>query len=172
MKEQRPEAVIHCAGLSNTQFCEQHPTDSYKVNVQGTVRVAKACKITGAKLLFMSSDQVYNGTNISGPHKEDVNLQPVTIYGKHKLEAEQRVQYNLPESVGLRLSWIFVLPDSFMKFNNNILVNLQNAYIKQSTINAAIHEFRGVTYVWDIVKNIENAFSLLEASTTLEVATH
>ena len=172
MKERRPEVVIHCAGLNDTQFCEQHPTDSYKVNVQGTVRVAKACKITGAKLLFMSSDQVYNGTNISGPHKEDVNLQPVTIYGKHKIKAEQRMQYNLPETVGLRLSWMFVLPDSFMKLNNNILVNLQNAYIKQSTINATIHEFRGVTYVWDIVKNIKNAFSLLEASTTLDVATH
>ena len=82
------------------------------------------------------------------------------------------MQYNLPETVGLRLSWMFVLPDSFMKLNNNILVNLQNAYIKQSNINATIHEFRGVTYVWDIVKNIKNAFSLLEASTTLDVATH
>ena len=56
MKERRPEVVIQCAGLSDTQFCEQHLTDSYKVTVQGTVRVAKACKITGAKLLFMSSD--------------------------------------------------------------------------------------------------------------------
>ena len=55
---------------------------------------------------------------------------------------------------------MFVLPDSSMKLNNNILVNLHNAYIKQSTINAAIHEFRGVIYVWDVVKNIENAISL------------
>lgn len=82
------------------------------------------------------------------------------------------MQYNLPEAVGLRLSWMFVLPDCSMKLNKNILVNLHNAYIKQSTINATIHEFRGVTYVWDIVKNIKNAFSLLEASTTLDVATH
>ena len=58
MEEHRPEAVVHCTALSNTWYCEQHPEDSHKVNVQGTVRLAKACKQTGAKLVFMSSDQV------------------------------------------------------------------------------------------------------------------
>ena len=65
MEEHRPDVVVHCAALSNTWYCEQHPTESHKVNVQGTVRIAKACKLTGAKLVFMSSDQVYNGTSVS-----------------------------------------------------------------------------------------------------------
>ncbi|EJW89405.1 dTDP-4-dehydrorhamnose reductase, partial [gut metagenome] len=81
-------------------YCEQHPEESHKVNVQGTVRMAKACKLIGAKFIFISSDQVYNGTPLSGALSEDVVLQPVNIYGRHKLEAEQRTQWNLPDSVG------------------------------------------------------------------------
>ena len=58
IEEHRPDVVFHCAALSNTWYCEQHPEESHRVNVQGTVRLAKACKLTGAKLVFMSSDQV------------------------------------------------------------------------------------------------------------------
>ena len=160
LEEHRPEAVIHCAALSNTWYCEQHPEESHKVNVQGTVRIAKACKLTGAKLIFMSSDQVYNGTTGSGALKEEEVLQPVNIYGRHKLEAEQRTLMNLPDAVGLRLTWMYDLPDSRMKLNSNILVNLQKASDEGIVIKAATHEFRGVTYVWDVVRNMEKALSL------------
>lgn len=160
MEEKRPDAVIHCAALSNTWYCEQHPEESHRVNVQGTVRIAKACKLTGAKLVFMSSDQVYNGTPLLGPLKEDDVLQPVNIYGQHKLEAEQRAGWNLSESVGLRLTWMYDLPTSPMKLNANILVNLQKAFEEGTTIRAAVNEYRGVTNVWEVVKNIEKAISL------------
>lgn len=160
IEEQCPEVVIHCAALSNTWYCEQHPEESHKVNVQGTVRIAKACKIVGAKLIFMSSDQVYNGTPLSGPLPEEDVLPPVNIYGQHKLEAEQRAQWNLPESVGLRLTWMYDLPDSHMKQNSNILFNLQKAYTEGAQIKVATHEYRGVTYVWEVVRNLEKAISL------------
>lgn len=160
IEEHHPEVVIHCAALSNTWYCEQHPEESHRVNVQGTVRIAKACKLTGSKLIFMSSDQVYNGTPISGSLKEEVVLQPVNIYGQHKLEAELRTLWNLPESVGLRLTWMYDLPDSQMKLNSNLLVNLQKASLEDTSIQAAIHEFRGVTYVWEVVKNIEKTFAI------------
>lgn len=160
MEEHRPEAVVHCAALSNTWYCEQHPEESHRVNVQGTVRLAKACKQTGAKFIFMSSDQVYNGTPLLGALKEEEVLQPVNIYGRHKLEAEQRALRNLPDAVGLRLTWMYDLPYSNLKLNSNIIANLQNAFREGKTIEAATHEFRGVTYVWEVVKNIEKAFSL------------
>lgn len=160
MEEHRPDVVIHCAALSNTWYCEQHAEESHRVNVQGTVRIAKACKLTGAKLIFMSSDQVYNGTPKLGPLTEWEMLQPVNIYGQHKLEAEQRTQRNYPDSVGLRLTWMYDLPESTMKLNSNILVNLHKAYSEGTTIKAAVHEYRGVTNVWDVVRNIEKTFSL------------
>ena len=160
LMEHRPDLVLHCAALSNTWFCEQHPEESHRVNVQGTVRVAKACKLIGAKLVFMSSDQVYNGTPTPGALKEEELVQPVNVYGRHKLEAEQRARWNLPEAVGLRLTWMYDLPDCGMKLNSNILVNLQNAFREGKTMQVATHEFRGVTYVWDVVKNMEKTFSL------------
>lgn len=160
MEEHRPDIVVHCAALSNTWYCEQYPEESHKVNVQGAVRIAKACKLTGAKLIFMSSDQVYNGTPMPGALKEDDVLQPVNVYGRHKLEAEQRVLRNLPDSVGLRLTWMYDLPDSCLRMNGNILVNLQKAFREGETLQAATHEFRGVTYVWEVVRNMEKAFSL------------
>ena len=160
MEEHRTDVVIHCAALSNTWYCEQHPDESHRVNVQGTVRIAKACKLTGAKLVFMSSDQVYNGTPMLGLLKEEDVLQPVNIYGQHKLEAEQRAQWNNPDSVGLRLTWMYDLPDSPLKLNSNILCNLHKASAEGQVIKAATHEYRGVTYVWEVVKNIEKAIAL------------
>ena len=139
MEEHRPKVVIHCAALSNTWYCEQHPEESHRVNVQGTVKMAKACKRIGSKFIFMSSDQVYNGTIASGPLREDCLLQPVNVYGRHKLEAEQRALLNLHESVGLRLTWMYDMPDSKMKLNSNILVNLQKASREGSVINVATH---------------------------------
>ena len=108
----------------------------------------------------MSSDQVYNGTPLLGSLKEEDVLQPVNIYGCHKLEAEQRALWNNPDAVGLRLTWMYDLPDSDLKLNTNILVNLQKAYNEGSTVKAATHEYRGVTNVWDVVRNMEKVLSL------------
>lgn len=160
MEKNLPDIVIHCAALSNTWYCEQHEEESHRVNVQGTVRIAKACKLIGAKLIFMSSDQVYNGTPKLGSLSEWEVLQPVNIYGKHKLEAEQRAQRNYPDSVGLRLTWMYDLPESSLKLNSNILVNLLKSFKEGTSVKAATHEYRGVTNVWEVVMNMEKTFSL------------
>ena len=160
MEQFQPDIVLHCAALSNTWYCEQHPDESHRVNVQGTVRIAKACKLIGAKLVFMSSDQVYNGTPVSGPLKEQDVFQPVNVYGRHKLEAEQRALRNNPMSVALRLTWMYDVPSSPMKLNSNILVNIQKALDEGTTIKAATHEYRGVTNVWEVVRNMEQTLEL------------
>ena len=160
MEQFQPDIVLHCAALSNTWYCEQHPDESHRVNVQGTVKIAKACKHIGAKLVFMSSDQVYNGTPVSGPLKEQDVFQPVNVYGRHKLEAEQRALRNNPMSVALRLTWMYDVPSSPMKLNSNILVNIQKALYEGTTIKAATHEYRGVTNVWEVVRNMEQTLEL------------
>jgi dTDP-4-dehydrorhamnose reductase len=160
MEQFQPDIVLHCAALSNTWYCEQHPDESHRVNVQGTVKIAKACKHIGAKLVFMSSDQVYNGTPVSGPLKEQDVFQPVNVYGRHKLEAEQRALRNNPMSVALRLTWMYDVPSSPMKLNSNILVNIQKALDEGTTIKAATHKYRGVTNVWEVVRNMEQTLEL------------
>lgn len=160
MEQFQPDIVLHCAALGNTWYCEQHSDESHRVNVQGTVKIAKACKHIGAKLVFMSSDQVYNGTPVSGHLKEQDVFQPVNVYGRHKLEAEQRALRNNPMSVALRLTWMYDVPSSPMKLNSNILVNIQKALDEGTTIKAATHEYRGVTNVWEVVRNMEQTLEL------------
>ena len=156
----RPDAVIHCAALSNTWYCEQHPEESFKVNVEATRDIAAACARIGAKLIFMSSDQVYNGTAIEGPLPEGSSLAPVNHYGRHKLLAEQKVMEILPSAVGLRLTWMYDRPDSTLKLNTNILVNLAKAGMNGETIKAATHEHRGMTNVWEVAGNIVKCLSI------------
>ncbi|MDO4510185.1 MAG: sugar nucleotide-binding protein, partial [Bacteroidales bacterium] len=160
LEEHMPSVVVHCAALSNTWYCQQHPEESHRVNVQGTVKLAKACKRIGAKYIFMSSDQVYNATPMLRPLAEWDAQQPEGVYGQHKLEAEQRALMNNPQAIGLRLTWLYDLPSSPLKLNSNILVNLHRAFHEGATIKAATHEFRGVTNVWELVANIEKTFAL------------
>ena len=160
MTEHQPDVVVHCAALSNTWYCQQHPEDSHKVNVQGTVKLAKACKQVGARYVFMSSDQVYNGTPRLGSLGEWDTMQPVNIYGQHKLEAEQRALRNYPDAIGLRLTWMYDLPGSPLRLNSNLLVNLLKASTEGTTLQAPTHEYRGVTDVWQVVANMERAIDL------------
>ncbi|MBQ9287317.1 MAG: sugar nucleotide-binding protein [Bacteroidaceae bacterium] len=150
-----PIVVIHCAAISSTGYCQEHPEESHLVNVLGTENLAKACKQVGAKFIFMSSDQVYNGTPLKGLLTEEAPLQPVSVYGKDKLEAEHRVLKILPDSIGLRLTWMYDLPESPLKQNTGILLNLKKAWENGETLKAAVHEYRGITYVWEVVKNME-----------------
>ena len=59
--QHRPDVVIHCAAISDTGYAERHPGESFAVNVLGSEHVARACAEVGGKLLYMSSDQIYNG---------------------------------------------------------------------------------------------------------------
>ena len=67
-----PDVVVHLAALSNTGYCEQNPDESYRVNVEGAANIARAAALCRAKLVFFSSDQVYNGNVESGLLNEAV----------------------------------------------------------------------------------------------------
>lgn len=160
MKEIHPDVVIHSAAISNTWVCEQHPELSLNVNVIGTVNIGTMCGELGSKLIFMSSDQVYNGEAGLLPHLENEVLTPSNIYGKHKLEAEQRLCNMEMDVVCLRLTWMFDYPKEGRVLNQNIIVNVLNALKQQTSIQSPIYEYRGVTNVWDVVKNMENVLDI------------
>lgn len=83
-------------------YCQQHPEESQRANVELPVWMAKAARDTGAKLISFSSDQVYAGVTQPGPLPETLPLSPANTYGQHKLEAEERVLALCPEAVLLR----------------------------------------------------------------------
>ena len=102
-----PDIVVHLAALSNTGYCEHHEDESYRVNVEGAFNVARASTMCGAKMIFFSSDQVYNGNLETGLLSEDVTVAPENVYGRHKLEAEERVLAYCPGAVVLRATWMY-----------------------------------------------------------------
>lgn len=155
-----PDIVLHCAAISNTWTCQQNPILSRTVNVMGTAAIGMACKKLGAKMIFMSSDQVYNGEIGMEPHKEDEVLFPSNIYGKHKLEAEQRLMDMGTDAICLRLTWMFEHPNAGGMINQNIIGNVWNALERNEPILAPIHEYRGITYIHPVIENIEKVLTL------------
>lgn len=65
----KPQIVIHSAAVANTLTCENEPQFSYDVNVKGSLNVGKACLAIKAKLLFLSTEQIFNSKTTRGPHK-------------------------------------------------------------------------------------------------------
>lgn len=160
MQMMNPDIVIHCAAISNTWTCEQNAILSRDVNVMGAVNIGLACRKLGSKMIFMSSDQVYNGQSGRKAHREDEILSPSNIYGKHKLEAEQRLLDMGINIVCLRLGWMFEHPSAGGVLNQNIIVNVLRALENTEPIIAPIHEYRGITYIRPVVENMEKVLEL------------
>ena len=147
----RPDAVIHCAALSDTGRCEANPEESFRVNVKLPERLARACSDTGIRLVTMSSDQVYYGVRASEPSTEEESLTPVSVYGRHKLEAEGAVLSVCPYAVILRLTWLFDLPVRGLKTNRNLLTGILSAALTGTGASYFVHDFRGITYTEDLI---------------------
>lgn len=90
IKENKIDVVIHCVAITNMDYCENNPDVAEKINCTLTDKLAQCCKECRAKLLFISSDAVYDGKKIGLNSEEDVPC-PVSIYGKTKLLAEEIV---------------------------------------------------------------------------------
>ena len=156
----QPDAILHLAALSNTGYCEEHPQESYLVNVISVENIAKAAAKHGIKLVWFSSDQVYNGCTELGLLSEDTPLKPENHYGRHKLVAEQRALEICPESVALRSTWMYDSERPGMKTHRNFVLNFQEAKENGTPLRFATREFRGITWIEDVVRNIPHTFDL------------
>ncbi len=155
-----PDVVVHLAALSNTGYCEQNPDDSYLVNVEGAANIARAAALCRARLIFFSSDQVYNGNLGSGLLGEDVPVAPENVYGRHKLEAEERVLYFNPNTVVLRATWMYDREREGMPSHANFVQNIAKAVKERTPIVFPVHEYRGITWVREVVEFLPLTFNL------------
>ncbi len=160
LKEKNPEVVIHCAAISDVGTCEKNPELSEAVNLHGTVNLVNAGKVIGSRLLFMSSDQIYAGSKLERPNQETDNIPLINVYGRQKKQAEEKILELLPEGICLRLSWMYDFPVRGLKSSNNLLVRLLRAMIQNQEISLPVRDYRGITWVQDVVKNIEPAIEL------------
>lgn len=156
----KPDYLLHCAAVSDTGYAERHPGESAAINLRGPQNIARACAAYGVKLVYMSSDQVYSACTEQAPLPEDAPAAPQNVYGRDKLAAERAVRTLLPGAVGLRLSWLYDLPQSGYTPNRGLLLHLTQAAAAGKTVQAAVQEHRGVTDVWAVVERLERCFAL------------
>ena len=115
----RPDWIVLSAAYTNVDGCELNPDLAQAVNTRGAVNVANAAKSSGAKLLFISTDYVFDGTNAT-PYEANHPRNPINSYGRSKAEAETKILEVLPQACIVRTSWLFgaggkCFPDTILK---------------------------------------------------------
>jgi dTDP-4-dehydrorhamnose reductase len=119
VEKAHPDWIVLAAAYTNVDGCESQPDLAFAVNRDGAVNVAEAAKRAGAKLLFLSSDYVFDGKKTS-PYETGDARNPQSVYGRSKAEAEVRLLEDLPECCIARTSWLFgtggkCFPDTILK---------------------------------------------------------
>lgn len=115
----RPDWIVLAAAYTNVDACEGNQELAFAVNRDGAVHVAEAARQVGSRLLFISSDYVFDGTKTS-PYEIDDLRNPQSVYGRSKAEAEVRLQQCLPQCCIVRTAWLFgtggrCFPDTILK---------------------------------------------------------
>jgi dTDP-4-dehydrorhamnose reductase len=142
----QPEVVIHTAAKTLVDPCEMHPQSCRKVNIEGARNVALACKYTGAHMIHMSTDFVFDGT--SGPYDEHAQPHPQSVYAKSKWESEQIVSSVLPEATILRTALVFGWFREMSR--SNFMVWVINSLKEGRQIRVVCDQFRTPTYAFDL----------------------
>ncbi len=104
--EVQPDVIIDAAALTNVDYCESHAAQAFRVNGEGTRNLAAAARVAGALLVYYSTDYVFDGTKSEGYDEEDA-ANPLSVYGKSKLEGEEAVRVQGTNHLILRTSWLF-----------------------------------------------------------------
>ena len=94
----RPDIVVHLAAETRVDYCEEHPEETFSINARGTTHLALACRKVGARIVMMSSDYVFDGSQRT-PYREYQPTTPLNVYGKSKEEAERAILTIVPSSL-------------------------------------------------------------------------
>lgn len=140
-----PEAVIHCAAYNFVDKAEDDKENCNLVNIKGTENIALACKKTNAKLMFFSTDYVFNGDKI-GEYEVDDRKKPLSFYGQSKSLAEDKITEILDQFFILRISWLFGTNGS-----NFVKTMLKLSETKEK-INVVNDQIGSPTYTKDLAK--------------------
>lgn len=104
----KPELIYHCAAYTAVDKAEDEGKElDEKINVDGTRNVATAAKAAGSKLVYISTDYVFDGTRKDGMYQVDDTTNPQSEYGRTKLLGEQAVQEIVEDYYIIRTSWVF-----------------------------------------------------------------
>jgi len=138
-----PDAVIHCSAYTAVDKAEDEPELCYLVNVVGTENIAKVCKEIDAKMIYISTDYVFDGIK-EGFYEIDDIPNPINVYGKTKHAGERAVQEILDKHFIVRISWVFGIN------GNNFVKTMLRLGKELSELNVVADQIGSPTYTGDL----------------------
>ncbi len=114
IRQLKPDVVVHCAAYTNVDGAESDPDGAFRVNVVGSQNLAAGCLEAGARLVYVSTDYVFDGLN-KEPYREFDAVNPQTVYGLTKLQGEQIVRQILGRHYIVRTAWLYGDGNNFVR---------------------------------------------------------
>ena len=148
MKKLRPDIVIHCAAWTAVDAAEEPENYEkvWEVNGKGTANLASACQKIHAKMVYISTDYVFDGQGTE-PWKPDYKeYAPLNVYGKTKLEGELAVSETLEKYFIVRIAWVFGLN------GNNFIKTMLNVGKNHDTVRVVNDQIGTPTYTYDLAR--------------------
>ena len=141
----KPDAVIHCAAYTAVDAAEENEDICRRVNADGTRNIAKVCKELDCKMIYISTDYVFDGQG-SRPWEPDEERHPLNVYGQTKYEGELAVQELLEKYFIVRIAWVFgVNGKNFVK----TMLNLAQTHDTLTVVN---DQYGSPTYTYDLAR--------------------
>ena len=145
----KPDVVVHCAAYTAVDKAEDDQDKCYSINVNGTKYIAEACKKIDAKIVYISTDYVFDGSG-NEPQKEDKVTDPVNYYGYSKEQGEVAVREIIEKHFIIRTSWVYG------KNGNNFVKTMLKLAQDRNELNVVNDQIGAPTYTSDLAVLICN----------------
>ena len=148
IKEASPEAVIHCAAWTAVDLAEDEDKQEkvHQVNGVGTENIAKVCKELGIKMMYISTDYVFDGQGETPWHPDCKDYAPLSVYGRTKLEGELAVSGLLEKYFIVRIAWVFG------KNGKNFIKTMLNVGKTRDKLTVVCDQIGTPTYTFDLAR--------------------
>lgn len=145
IKAAAPDAVIHCAAYTAVDAAEDNAELCRKVNACGTEHIAKVCRELDIKMMYISTDYVFNGQG-TRPWEPDDKREPLNVYGQTKYEGELAVEENLTKYFIVRIAWVFGVN------GKNFIKTMLNLGQTRDKLTVVADQVGSPTYTYDLAR--------------------
>lgn len=148
MKAVHPDALVHCAAWTAVDAAEDEENQEKveAINAKGTAYLAQACKEQGAKMLYLSTDYVFDGQGDEPWQPDSTDYAPLNVYGSTKLAGEQAVREALDDYFIVRIAWVFGIN------GKNFIKTMLNVGKKYDTVRVVNDQIGTPTYTKDLAR--------------------
>lgn len=142
--ENKPDVIFHCAAWTQVDKAEEMEKNVYQVNVEGTKNITDAAKTVNARLFYISTDYVFDGTK-EIPYEVEDTPNPMNVYGKTKFQGEEEAR-RYEKSFIVRISWVFGINGS------NFIKTMLKLSDTKTELNVVNDQIGSPTYTVDLAK--------------------